>query len=144
MENKRIKLLVCPSDVQGVGHFRSIWMAQQLRKSHKEELQIKIDVTPDFTNINYLSSFDIIHFHRQLGPFEASEKLFAELQSKGTVLVMDIDDFWSPPPTHPLYDLVKAEKIDKHIENNLKLVDWVTTTTEIFAEKSKRSIKMWL
>lgn len=135
MEENKIKVLVVPSDRQGVGHFRSIWMAQQLRKSHKQELQIKIDVTPDFNNINYLSSFDIIHFHRQLGPFEASEKLFSELQSKGTILVMDIDDFWSPPPTHPLYELVMKEGIDKHIENNLKLVDWVTTTTEIFADK---------
>lgn len=141
MEENRIKVLVVPSDRQGVGHFRSIWMAQQLRKSHNQELHVKIDVTPDFTNINYLSSFDIIHFHRQLGPFENSAKLFAELQSKGTVLVMDIDDFWSPPPTHPLYELIKAEGIDKHIENNLKLVDWVTTTTELFADKIKEANK---
>lgn len=135
MSNDKIKVLVVPSDRQGVGHFRSIWSAKYFKKHKREDFDVKIDLTPHFDNINYLSSFDIIHFHRQLGPYEMAEKLFPELRGRGVTLVMDIDDYWSPPPTHPLYDLVKNEKIDEKIEKNLSLVDWVTTTTEIFAKK---------
>lgn len=134
-DNSKISVLIVPSDRQGVGHFRSIWTAQQLFKSHKETLQIKIDVSPDFRNINYLASFDIIHFHRQLGPYEVADELFAKLKEKGVTLVMDIDDYWSPPPTHPLYEIIKKEKLGEKIEHNLTLADWVTTTTDIFAKR---------
>jgi hypothetical protein len=47
---------------------------------------------------------------------------------------MDIDDFWEPPSTHPLYEIVKAEKLSEKISNNLKLSDYVTTTTTVFAD----------
>ena len=109
-----------------------------MKKHRREDFDITIDATPDFTNLNYLTSFDIIHFHRQLGPYENSENLFPQLREKGVLLVMDIDDYWSPPPTHPLYDLIKKEGIGEKIEKNLTLVDWVTTTTEIFAQHIKK------
>jgi len=138
MEKSKIKILVVPSDRQGVGHFRSIWAAKRLKKNRREDFDITIDATPNFTNLNYLTSFDIIHFHRQLGPYESSSELFPKLQAAGVLLVMDIDDYWSPPPTHPLYDLIKKEGISEKIEKNLSLVDWVTTTTDIFAKRIEK------
>ena len=47
---------------------------------------------------------------------------------------MDIDDFWEPPSTHPLYELVKRDNLSEKITTNLKLADYVTTTTSIFAD----------
>lgn len=135
---EKIKILVIPSDRQGVGHYRSIWSSKYLKKYKKEDFDIKIDVSPDVNNIGYLSSFDIIHFHRQLGGYENSKSVFDKIKETGTKLVMDIDDYWCPPPTHPLHDIVKKEQIDKKIEKNIKMSDWVTTTTEIFADKIKK------
>jgi glycosyltransferase involved in cell wall biosynthesis len=134
MEKKKIKILFVLSDRAGVSHYRCIWPAQHLKRHHKDEVDVKIDGSVNTKNIDYLSKFDIIHFHRQFGPYEESEKTFKELRDKGVTLIMDIDDYWSPPPTHHLYEIVKADKLKEKVETNLKHVDYVTTTTDMFAD----------
>jgi glycosyltransferase involved in cell wall biosynthesis len=129
----KIKLLIVPSDTQGVGHFRSIWPAQALTKHFGDEFDVEINGSPNFDNMAYLKQFNIIHFHRHLGPYEQMEKNFAELKAAGIILIMDIDDFWEPPTTHPLYQHVKDDKLTEKIIHTLKLADFVTTTTDIFA-----------
>jgi len=135
MENKKkIRVLMVPSDTAGVGHFRNIWPAQAIEKNHKDEVEVVVNNRPDFNNIEYFKSFDIVHFHRHIGPYEGSVDLFPRIQEGGTILIMDIDDFWEPPSTHPLYELVKQDNLSEKITTNLKLVDYVTTTTSIFAD----------
>ncbi len=133
MKNK-IKLLIIPSDTHGVGHFRSIWPGQAIEKNFGDEIDVEINHQPNLNNIAYFQSFDIIHFHRHIGPYETSAELFSKIKESGTILVMDIDDFWEPPSTHPLYEIVKSENLSEKISNNLKLSDYVTTTTTVFAE----------
>lgn len=130
----RIKVLFCPSDRSGVGHFRSIWPAQHLKRFHSSEIDVHIDASPNVDDINELAKYDIIHFHRMLGPYEKSAQLFNELKKHGVTLVMDIDDYWLPPPTHHLHPIIVSEKMDKKIEENLRLSDYVTCTTTIFAD----------
>lgn len=48
-------------------------------------------------------------------------------------VVMDLDDYWKLPPSHPLYDLY--EKIGHHIENNIRQADIVTCTNEALRER---------
>lgn len=136
--NKKIKVLIIPSDTQGVGHFRSIWPAQALEKHFGDEIEVEINHQPNINNIAYFQSFDIVHFHRHIGPYEGSAELFPKIQESGTLLVMDIDDFWEPPTTHPLYEIVKMEKLGEKISNNLRLSDYVTTTTDVFAGYIKK------
>lgn len=109
-----------------------------MKRTHSDEVDIHLDLSPNTADIDYLSKFDIIHFHRALGPYDGSEVLFSELRRRGVKLVMDIDDYWMPPPTHHLYAIIIADKMDKQIENNLRLVDCVTTTTDIFAEEIRK------
>lgn len=129
---------MCPSDRSGVGAMRSIWPAQQLKRAHGDEVEVHLDFHPDVNNLDYLSKFDIIHFHRMLGPYDGSEVLFTELKRRGVKLIMDIDDYWMPPPTHHLYAIILADKMNEQIENNLRLADWITTTTDIFAEEIRK------
>lgn len=131
----KIKVLIVPSDSQGVGHFRSIWPAQALTTHFGEEFDVEINLSPNMDNLAYLKQFDIIHFHRHLGPYETMEKNFAELKAAGVTLMMDIDDFWEPPTTHPLYQIVKQEKLGEKIIKTMQLSDYVTTTTDIFAKE---------
>jgi len=133
----RIKVLIIPSDTMGVGHFRSIWPALSLEKDFKDIIDVEINHQPNIENIAYFTSFDIIHFHRHIGPYEGSAELFPKIQAGGTTLIMDIDDYWEPPATHPLYEIVKNDKLAEKISGNLKLVDFVTTTTSVFAEYIK-------
>ena len=132
--NKKIKLLIVPSDLQGVGNFRSIWPAQSLSKYHDEEFDVEINPQPNVDNLDYLKQFNIIHFHRHLGPHQKMAELFANLRELGIILVMDIDDFWAPPVTHPLYELVKKENLTQQIKDVVKNSDYITTTTDIFAK----------
>jgi glycosyltransferase involved in cell wall biosynthesis len=133
MSDKKIKVLMVPSDSQGVGHFRNIWPAQALSKHFKGEFEVEINLNPNVENIEYMKQFDIIHFHRHLGPYELMNKIFPELKAAGIKLIMDIDDFWEPPTTHPLYQAVKSEKISEKIIETIRQSDYVTTTTEVFA-----------
>lgn len=133
MENNKIKLLILPSDTAGVGHFRSIWPAQQIQNDFSDEFFVEINATPDYNNVSYFKQFDIIHFHRQMGPYETMPAFFKELKDAGVTLIMDIDDYWSPSPSHPLYMAAMKEKIAEKVIKTFKLVDYVTTTTEIFA-----------
>lgn len=136
-ENKKIKLLMIPSDGQGVGHFRTIWPAQTLSKYHGDEFDVEINLNPRFDNIEYFKQFDIIHYHRHFGPHEKMDSIFAELRSAGVVLIVDIDDFWEPATTHPLYEIVKREGLTQKIKDVIKKSDYVTTTTDIFAKHIK-------
>lgn len=138
MNEKKIKILIVPSDSQGVGHFRSIWPAQALTKHFGDEFEVEINLGPNVENLPYLKSFDIIHFHRHLGPYELMEKTFSELKAAGVTLIMDIDDFWEPPSTHPLYQIVKQEKLGEKIIRTMELSDYVTTTTDIFASHIRK------
>jgi hypothetical protein len=119
---EKIKILFLPSDLAGVGHFRSIWPAQEMQKTFKDEFEIKIIPNYDFKDLEPLKKYDIIHFHRQLGPFEKIDKIFNELKEAGVTLIMDIDDFWAPPTTHPLYQVVK--------ENNINEIDYIKIDVE--------------
>ena len=133
MSNKKIKVLMVPSDSQGVGHFRNIWPAQALSKHFDGEFDVEINLNPNVENIEYMKQFDIIHFHRHLGPYELMSQIFPRLKAEGIKLVMDIDDYWEPPTTHPLFEAVKKEKISEKIIETIKQSDYVTTTTEVFA-----------
>lgn len=127
-----------PSDTQGVGHFRTIWPALSIEKNFNDEVEVEINHQPNFENVDYFKEFDIIHFHRHIGPYEGSAELFPKLQANGSILVMDIDDFWEPPTTHPLYEVVKQDKLAEKITGNLKLADHITTTTSVFAKEIEK------
>ena len=56
----------------------------------------------------------------------------------GIILIMDIDDYWMPTIDHPAYHLLKNSKLDEQIKNNFRMVDYVTTTTKIFADEIRK------
>lgn len=136
-ENKKIKILMAPSDSQGVGHFRNIWPAQALEKYHSDEFDVEINLNPNAENYEYLKRFDIIHFHRHFGPHEKLNEIFSKLKELGVTLIMDIDDFWEPPTTHPLFEIVRKENLTDKIKEVVAKAHYVSTTTNIFAKYIK-------
>lgn len=137
--NKNVKrMLLCPSDLAGVGHFRSIWLAQQIDKAFSDDFYVEINPQPDWNDRDYFKSFDLIHFHRQLGPHEIIDEFFKDLKSAGVLLVMDLDDYWDPPVTHPLYQMAVKEKLAEKIIKTIRKSDIITTTTDIFANHIRK------
>lgn len=138
MEDK-IKILFNNRDGAGVNYFRTLTPATELERNHSEQFHVDINPDLDFNDpniIEYLKSYHIIHYHRQLAPdVPTMMKVKNALKDSSTLLVMDIDDYWHLNKKHPYYDLSIQQKLHLDIIDNLKIADYVTTTTDLFANE---------
>lgn len=139
--NKKIKMLICPSDRTGVGFFRSTAPHIKLQELYPDDFSVDIDYQPQLDNEAYLKQYDIIHYHRTLGPYEKIEELTNKLKSLGIISIMDIDDYWAVGQHHPAYLLIKNSGLDKMILNNIKIAENVMTTTSIYADEIRKHNK---
>jgi len=135
----KIKVLVVPSDRTGVGKFRSVDPHIFLQNQYPDDFYIDIVYDPPFDDINYWTQYQIVSFHRSIGPdFEKAKQLIEKLNSLGVITICDIDDYWMPGKEHPIHDIIKVHKINEKIVENLKVAKYVTTTTTIFADEIKK------
>lgn len=144
--SEKIKILFFNKDVAGVNYYRTLTPAMQLERDHSDKFDVEINSDVNFENydeaLRYLKTFQIIHYHRFILPsVQAMIGLVRELRANGTILVMDIDDYWHLDKSHPFYPTAVKNKLHFDIIDNLKLADYVTTTTDIFAEKIKTITK---
>ena len=139
---EKIRILFYNLDVAGVAYFRTLTPAMELERNHSDEFYVEINPQIDFNDpkfVDYLKSFHIIHYHRQfLGDTKEMVKLANELKKSGTQLIVDIDDYWELHKQHPFYSLSKERGLHIPIIENLKIADYVTTTTDIFAEEIRK------
>ena len=135
MTNKKLQVLVVPSDRTGVSYFRSTNPHIALENNYPDEFMVHIDYEPNLNDDNWLKQYDIIHYHRTLGAYEQMDELNKRLKRLGIISIMDLDDHWAPGAHHPAYVIIKNAELDKKILNNLRLAENVTTTTEIFAKE---------
>ena len=134
--DKKINVLVVPSDKFGVGLYRSVSPHTMLNTTYGEEFDVEIEYEPNWADLDSFRKYDIIHFHK--GLFKNMEVFWNALEffkENGIVTVMDIDDYWNIPQTHPMYHQNKILGHQQMTIKNLTMVDYVTTTTEIFASK---------
>ena len=130
--SKKIKVLVVPSDRTGVGYFRSTKPHIALEQNYPNEFHVDIDYEPKLNDDNWLKQYDIIHYHRTLGPYERCNEFVEKANKLGIITIMDIDDHWSPGQHHPAYLMIKNSEMDKKILKNIKGATNITTTTPIF------------
>jgi glycosyltransferase involved in cell wall biosynthesis len=139
MENKKINVLVVPSDRFGVGFYRSVNPHTYLDKLYGNEFEVEINYTPNYEDLESFKKYDIIHIHKGLiQNMDIMWNFIDYCKANNIVTVMDIDDNWEVGPQHPLYQSHKRLGLDKLIVENLKRFDYVTTTTHIFANKIKK------
>lgn len=136
----KINVLVIPSENRGgVGFYRSTQPHIQLEKQFPEEFSVTIDMMPNFDDLANFDKYQIIHFHKGLfGNMEAFKKAMQYFKEKGIVTVMDIDDYWELNMYHPMYVGRKDGESERLIKENLKIADYVTTTTPLFANEIKK------
>lgn len=135
---KKLRVLVVPSDRTGVSYYRSTNPHLALENNYPEEFHVDIDYEPQLNNDEWLKQYDIIHYHRTLGPYEQMEALNKKLKDMGIVTIMDIDDYWAPGSHHPAYLIIKNAGLDVKIANNVKVAQHVTTTTDVFAKEIQK------
>jgi len=136
---EKINVLVLPSDTTGVGKFRSVDPHTFLQDLYNEDFHVDIDYQPKIDDVNYWKKYQIVHVHRNIGhDYDTSPNIIKNLQSMGIVVIVDIDDYWLPTKEHPIHDIIVANKLHEKIIANLKVADYVTTTTKVFAEEIKK------
>jgi glycosyltransferase involved in cell wall biosynthesis len=135
----KIKVLVVPSDRSGVGKFRSVDPHIFLQNQYPDEFHVDIVYDTPYDDVNFWTQYQIVAFHRSIGPdFDRAHRLIQMLNSLGVVTVCDIDDYWMPGKEHPIHDIIRVNKINEKIVENLKVARFVTTTTEIFADEIRK------
>lgn len=138
----QIRILFYNLDGAGVNYFRTQTPAMELERNHSDKFYVEINPQIDFNDpgfIDYLKTFHIIHYHRQfISDTPTMLKVAAELKKSGTILIVDIDDYWVLNKNHPFYHMSKEKQLHVPIIQNLKIADYVTTTTELFASEIRK------
>lgn len=136
---KKIKILVIPSDLSGCGYFRSRQPHVFIQEHYGELFDIDIMMTQDFPKDvpldKFFSQYDVVHLHKQL---DKDGKIIDMIKFLGVKVIVDVDDHWDLGNYHPMSITAKKERWDLPIIEHLKKADYVTTTTPIFADVIKK------
>lgn len=134
--NKKIKMLVIPSDTTGVGKFRSVDPHVYIEENYGDEFDIDIVYNmPNGDLEAFLKQYDLIHIHKQL---DKQCKIIDMIKFLGIPVILDIDDHFKLGNDHPMSITAKKERWHEPIINHIKKADYVTTTTPIFADVIKQ------
>lgn len=135
--NKKINILVLYEDnIGGVGYYRSVNPHTYLALKYPNEFNIDIIYQyPNQGNFKeFFGKYDIIQFHKMLDVDSRMIDLIRDSNPKAKI-VCDIDDYYKLPKEHPAYySSTVVNKVYEKIINCLKKVDYITTTTPIFAK----------
>jgi len=137
--SEKIKVLVLPSDKTGVGKFRSVDPHVMLQNMYNDDFHVDIDYEPKLNDPNYWKNYQIVHVHRNIGQiYEHTPQILKNLKAMGIITIVDIDDYWLPTMEHPIHSIIVQEKINEKIVANLREADYVTTTTNLFANEIRK------
>lgn len=133
--DKKIKMLVIPSDRTGVGKFRSVDPHVYIAEHYSDEFDVDVVYSMPNGNLEeFLKQYDLIHIHKQL---DKNCQVIDMMKFLGIPVILDIDDHFKLGNDHPMSITAKKDKWHEPIINHLKRADYVTTTTQIFANVLK-------
>lgn len=133
---KKINILVIPSDHFGCGKYRSVDPHVYIGEHYSDEFHVDIVYDLPKTNLEeFFKDYDIVHIHKQL---DKNCTVIQMLKFLGKKVIVDVDDYFFLGNDHPMSLSAKKERWHEPIINHLKLADMVTTTTPIFADVLKK------
>ena len=142
--DKKIKMLVIPSDRSGCGKFRSVDPHVYIAEHYGDEFDIDIVYNmPNSDLETFLKQYDLIHIHKQL---DKQCKIIDMIKFLGIPVIIDVDDHFNLGEDHPMSLTAKKERWHEPIVNHIKRADYVTTTTPIFAKvlrKINKNVKVF-
>ena len=139
----KIKILAIASDKHGVGKFRIMDPYSFIGNNHQDDIHVDITFNAD-NNDEYFKDYNIVVFHTFIHQtnHEGNINRIKWLQSKGIKVIMDIDDLWFVDQRHPMFHAIKNSKIGEMKVEMMRLVDYVSTTTPIFAKTIMDRLKI--
>lgn len=127
-------LLITQKGLNGLNYHRQIVPHNHLQRVYRE---YKIDMVYNLNEVSdeQLKNYQIVSFLRII---DGSPKETIERAKKfGAKVIIDIDDYWKLHSKHPLLTKYKELNYESRCLEGLINADWVTTTTEHFADKIK-------
>ena len=137
----KIKLLAVVPDTHGVGKYRIMDPYKFIGDNYNQE--IHVDLTYDVENNDEIfKDYNIVVFHSYIHSTSHEDNVarIKWLKNKGIRVIMDIDDLWFVDQRHPMFHQIRIQKIGEKKIELLKLVDYITTTTPIFAKTIKERL----
>lgn len=141
MTDGKIDILVMPLGMDGgVSFYRFLQPYLQLEKQFPSEFRVEISADGSVSQ-EKVDSLDIIVLHKPIyDDFGAYSRTIESLRNRGVVVVTDLDDHWQVSPHHPHYTSEKEARANgEALRKALPCFDYVTTTTEAFAERIRRT-----
>jgi glycosyltransferase involved in cell wall biosynthesis len=137
----KIRILAIPSDTHGVGKFRIMDPYKFIGDNYLNECHVDISFNVD-NNDEAFRNYDVVVFHSFIhqSTHEDNVNRVKWLKTQGIKVVMDIDDLWFVDQRHPMYHQIKISKLGEKKMELLKLVDYISTTTTIFAKTIKERL----
>lgn len=129
--DKKIKMLVIPSDRTGVGYFRSVAPHSYIAEHYSDEFDIDIVYELPKNLESFFRKYDLIHIHKQL---DNNANVMNLIKFFGIPVIIDVDDYYKLGDHHPMSITAKKEKWHEPIVKHIMLADCVTTTTPIYAK----------
>jgi glycosyltransferase involved in cell wall biosynthesis len=108
-----------------------------IQKMYPDEFHVDVRLQTPVTEAD-LGKFSIVHFHRKINDQKSTIEWMNKFRDAGAVVVSDIDDYWVPFQSHPARQLVISQGLHLDIQNVQRHADWVTTTTEIYANHLRK------
>lgn len=139
----KIKILAIPPDQYGVGKYRILDPFKFIGDNHGDEFHVDISMNPE-NDDEFFKNYDIVVFHSFIhqSNHESNLERISRLKALGIKVVMDIDDFWTVDHRHPMYHQIKANEIPRKKVEMMRASDWVTCTTEIFANSIRKKLNI--
>lgn len=138
----KIRILAIPPDVYGVGKFRITNPYSHLQEHHGDDFHVDIKTNvPD--DDREFDNYDIIVLHSFIHntvSFERNIERILQLKSQGKIVIVDIDDYWTPDMRHPMYQHIIKSEVNKQKIALIQVASWVSTTTPIFRDSLMKSL----
>jgi glycosyltransferase involved in cell wall biosynthesis len=137
----KLRILAIPSDAHGVGKFRIMDPYKYIGDNHMDEFHVDISYNVENNDESFLN-YDIVVFHSFIHQttHEDNVNRVLWLKKQGIKVIMDIDDLWFVDQRHPMYQQIKISKMGEKKIELLKIADYVSTTTPIFAKTIKERL----
>lgn len=130
-------LFTCPSEPEkhsGINYYRQVVPHYNLAVNNPSEFTVTRTDNINGLSDDQIKDFQIVQFSRIIEHNGTTPRTVERLKKHDIKIVFDIDDYWNLDKDH----LMKKGLDEKYIANQtveaIKLSDWVTTTTPLFAD----------
>lgn len=131
-------LLVTQVNHTGLTYHRQLIPHTNLERNYPGDYEVIPCHDINLVTDDELKDFQIVSFLRIIDYQFKTQDIIYRCKKAGCKVIIDIDDYWKLHPTHELFKAYEEHKIADQTVAGLELADYVTCTTEHFADRIRQ------